>query len=238
MLAAGMPVGVYAAEAPEYGESIKEKIAVEGAAVQEPAVEETSVEEALGEGGEGAEKKEEASGTGTIEINQGLGRHTGLQGGEETLMNTFVANRQTAALMKIDKSEGMTKEEAKSAAAGYRLEVRAVKNGDESDRVLLSAGAEDVCRAYDINSDPEKGWYAVADIKDGVDRGTYCFHYMKGNEEVGRSGNVTFYGTEELNILVLPVKGYWSRSCNYDPDKGGRSTHGWMRFGRYNDAVF
>ena len=57
MLAAGMPVGVYAAEAPEYGESIKEKIAVEGAAIQEPAVEETSVEEALGEGGEGAEKK-------------------------------------------------------------------------------------------------------------------------------------------------------------------------------------
>lgn len=34
MLAAGMPVGVYAAEAPEYGESIKEEIAVEGDAIR------------------------------------------------------------------------------------------------------------------------------------------------------------------------------------------------------------
>lgn len=150
--------------------------------------------------------------TNYIEINQGLSSHTGLNDGNETLINEFVAGKQTVIMAKIPGSDEFTEEQAKSAVTNYRLEAKAVTNDQEADNCELSASGDNfsVRQAYDKDCDVVKGWYAVVNFPTGPDKGVYNFYIKNGETEVAENKGVKFYETEPLNILVVPVNGYWS----------------------------
>ncbi|MCR4750187.1 MAG: hypothetical protein K5877_10410 [Lachnospiraceae bacterium] len=162
-----------------------------------------------------------------IEINQGMSVHTGLNDGNETYMNTFVAKKETVVMMKVPGSDSMTEEQAKAACANYKVQAKAVTNGQEADNNELNAEGGDsfsVKQSYDADCDVTKGWYAVVKFPTGPDKGTYNFHWYDGDNEIAKFEGVTFYETKVLNILVVPVKGYWS--AKYDggaPEAGAYS---------------
>ena len=224
LLTVGMPVGAYAAEASGAGAGIEKEAVVEDAA--------------LAEGEEGEEGQNTPSENETqkpvepapapaevqaIEVNQGMSKHTGLNGGEETQIKQFVAGKQTVVMMKIPGSDSFTQEQAESAKGGYKLEVKSVTNGQEADSCEMTADGSSlsVKQAYDIESNPEKGWYVIANFEKGPDKGTYNFHMKNGDQEIGKLEGITFFETKKLNILVLPVNGYWSASYNPDAENGG-----------------
>ena len=132
LLTVGMPMGAYAADTTASQDGIEE-----GAVVEEAL---------LAEGEEGEEEPSTPSenkpstppgneSVQEIEVNQGMGRHTGLNGGNETAIKDFVAKKQTAVTMLIPGSEasGYTEQQATEAVKGYKLEARAVNNGQEAD---------------------------------------------------------------------------------------------------------
>ena len=153
--------------------------------------------------------------------------HTGLNDGNETYMNTFVAKKETVVMMKVPGSDSMTEEQAKAACANYKVQAKAVTNGQEADNNELNAEGGDsfsVKQSYDADCDVTKGWYAVVKFPTGPDKGTYNFHWYDGDNEIAKFEGVTFYETKVLNILVVPVKGYWS--AKYDggaPEAGAYS---------------
>ena len=225
MIVTSMPIGALAAEAgsadafagiTEEAEAEviidAEQFAETGAAVTAEADEII----ALGDGEEGGETTTEqpaATEVGRVEINQGFSAHTGLNDGNETYMNDFVAKKQTAVIVKIPGSDDFTEDQAKSAVANFKLEAKAVTGGQESDNCELTASGENfsVKRAYDKDCDVVKGWYATANFPTGPDKGTYNFHVKNGDTEIATSNGVNFYETKPLNILVVPVNGYWGK---------------------------
>ena len=221
LLTAGMPAAVFASEPAVSGDGIENAVIPEEASSLEEA---GALEEAVSDLPALSENDTPADPAKlmTIEVNQGLGRRTGQNDGIETVRYQFVADKQTAVTMMIPGSDaaGFTEEQAKSAAAGYKLEVKKVTNGQEADSAELTAEGFKVQRAYDINCDVA-GWYAVADIKKGFGKGVYNFYIRSSNTGVGELKGVTFYETKKLNILVVPVKGYWSASYYPDPVRGG-----------------
>ena len=163
-------------------------------------------DEVISKDGEGDE-------TNYIEVNQGLSSHTGLNDGNETLINEFVAGKQTVVMARIPGSDDFSEEQAKSAGAGYRLEAKAVTNDQEADNCELTASGENfsVKQAYDRDCNVVKGWYAVVNFPTGPDKGVYNFYIKDGEgKEVAVNKGVKFYETEALNVLVVPVNGYWS----------------------------
>lgn len=190
------------------------------------------------EEGEQSSDSGESSGqtTETIEINQGLSRHTGLNDGNETLINDFVAKKQTVVMMKIPGSDNMNEDQAKSAVANFKLEAKAVTNGQEADNCELTASGDNfsVKEAFDADCDIVSGWYAVANFPTGPDKGTYNFHIKDGDKEIGVNNGVNFYETKALNILVVPVKGYWGGAYSGGaPQKGAYS----CKEGKFYDAI-
>ncbi|MBR5420339.1 MAG: hypothetical protein IK115_04250 [Lachnospiraceae bacterium] len=145
-----------------------------------------------------------------IEINQGLSKHVAIKTGDESLINEFVARKQTAVMFKIPGSESAS--EAPSAQ-NYKLEAKAVTNGQEADSAELTAdgSAFTVQRAYTKDCDLD-GWYAVASFPTGPDKGSYNFHIYEGDKEIATRNGVTFYETNPLNVLLVPVKAYYSAS--------------------------
>lgn len=156
-----------------------------------------------------------------IEINQGLGKRVPVTGkaDDEALMNDLVAKKQTALMFKIPGSDadGYTEEQAKAAVANYSIECKAVNNGTEAENNELSCNGDsfDVLQTYDRDGDLTKGYYAVARFPEGPDKGSYNFHAYEtkdGNKtEIAANKGVNFYETQKLNILVVPVKTYWSK---------------------------
>ncbi len=158
------------------------------------------------------DETEEAAGedSGTIEINQAMSIHTGLNDGNPTYMSEFVAGKRTAVMVKIPSSDSMEEAAAKNAAANYTMVAKAVTNGQEADNNELSGDANpDVLCTYDDEDDQTKGYYAVWNFPTGPDKGTYNFIVKDGDNEIARREGITFYETNNLNILVVPVKGYW-----------------------------
>lgn len=154
-----------------------------------------------------------------IEINQGFSIHTGVNDGNETYMNDFVAKKKTAVMMKIPGSDDVDEAKAKEIIKDYKLSVRAVTNGQVSDNEELKADASNfnVMQAYDQDNDITKGYYLVVNFPEGPDKGTYQFEITNGNETVSKNEGVNFYETQPLNILVVPVNGYWSKAT-YDAE--------------------
>lgn len=179
----------------------------------------------------------EGEGSTTIEINQGMSVHTGLNDGNETYMNDFVANKQTVVMFKIPGSDSMSEEQAKSEVSGYSLEARAVVNGNEADNCELTANGENftIKRVYTSDSELAAGFYAIVNYPTGPDKGTYNFHLKKGNDEIATNNGVNFYDTNPLNILIAPVNGYWSTPY---PAKGGAPAAGAYscKSGKFKDA--
>ncbi len=151
-----------------------------------------------------------------IEVNQGLGRHIAMGSNDETLLDNLVAGKTTAVVMKMPGSDDFTKEQAESAKAKYKLEAKAVTNGQEADNCELTANGDNfsVVQLFDKDCDIVKGWYVIAQFPQGPDKGTYNFHIKDGDKEIGRQNSVTFYDVNKLNILVVPVEAYWS--AHYD----------------------
>ncbi len=155
----------------------------------------------------------------TIEINQGMSIHVAKDGNEETYMNEFVAKKQTVFMMKIPGSDadGYTEDKAKETVKNYSLEVKAITNGSESDSNELSCAGDSfsVTQAYDRDGDQTKGYYAVANFPTGPDKGTYNIHLYETNgdnkNEIATNKGVNFFETQNLNMLVVPVKGYWHK---------------------------
>lgn len=216
MLIAQMPVGVLAADAvisDDAEVSVSADETEDAAAVSADEAEAVSedetaaAEEAAEEASDVAEEE-----TNNIEINQGMSIHTGLNDGNETYMNTFVAKKATAVMMKIPGSDSMTEEQAKAAVANYKLEAKAVTNGQEADSCELTASGADqfsIKQTYTADCDLTAGYYASVKFPTGPDKGTYNFHWYNGDNEIAKFEGVTFYETKVLNILVVPVKGYW-----------------------------
>ncbi len=181
--------------------------------------------------GEGEEK-------GTIEINQGFSYHTGLNDGNETYLETFVARKKTAVMMKIPGSASISMDEAaaKEAVKNYKLEAKAVTNGQEADNCELTADGDafSVKRVLDKDCDLVAGWYAVANFPTGPDKGTYNFHLKDGDNEIGVHNGVTFYETQKLNVLVVPVNAYWSAKYEGGAPEAGAYTCKSGKF--YDDA--
>ncbi len=183
-----------------------------------------------------AETEEAASAeVGTIEINQGFSYHTGLNDGNEVYLTTFVAKKKTAVMMKIPESDSMTEDQAKEAVKNYKLEAKAVTNGQEADNNELEAGGDSfvVKRVYDKDCDLVAGWYAIANFPTGPDKGTYNFHLKNGDTEIGKHEGVTFYETRNLNILVVPVNAYWSKK--YDGGAPADATVCSVKNGKFSD---
>ena len=147
-----------------------------------------------------------------MEVNQGFGFHVGLNDGKETLEDSLVAGKKTAVVMKIPGSDEMTKEQAEAAKANYKLEAKAVTNGQEADSCELTADGSNfsVVQLFNKDCDLEKAWYVVANFPKGPDKGTYNFYIKNGDTVIGQQKTVNFYETKNLNILVVPVNGYWS----------------------------
>ena len=107
-----------------------------------------------------------------IEINQGFSKHTKREGGEQTLIREFAANKDTAIMMKIPGSDGLTQEEARERANDFEIEVYPVVGGRESDDYELYDSLEDrgfnVIRIYDKDCNPEAGWYLEFIINKGL----------------------------------------------------------------------
>ena len=245
LFSAGLPATVFGAEAAEPvrpEETVSSETLVPGAEEtpesdpvisedkpENPEVTEGALSDTLSENAlpvVSDEAPEEAAGDGvvTIEVNQGFSYHTGLNDGkfEPTYLTTLVAKKKTAVMMMIPGSDadGYSEDNAKQAVANYKLEAKAVVNGQESDNCELTADGDSfrVMQAYDNDCDVVRGWYAVAIFPTGPDKGTYNFHIKSGDTEVGKQENVTFYETQNLNILVVPVNGYWSQAF---PKKDG-----------------
>ncbi len=168
----------------------------------EPAIGSAGEEEAVGEGESSMER---------VEINQGLSLHPGLNDGQESYINDFVAKKQTVIMIKIPGSDSMTEDQAKEAVKNYKMEARAVTNGQEADNAELSANGDNfsVKRAYTKFCELD-GWYATASFANGPDKGTYNFHIKDGDKEIAQNLGVNFYETVPLNILVVPVNTYYS----------------------------
>ena len=175
---------------------------------------------------------------GTIEINQCFSYHTGINDGNQVLMQQFAAGKKTVVMMKIPGSDtaGYTQNQAEQEVGDYTLEVYAVKNGVESSNAELSSYGEEGGFAVKIafDDDCEKaGYYAVATFDNGPDPGTYKFHWYKGEEEIAEARTATFFETKPLNILIVPVKAYYSEkkeaiSCKGDSFVGiDDKTHPW-----------
>nr|MCR5304702.1 hypothetical protein [Lachnospiraceae bacterium] len=123
----------------------KVSVTVEDENVQENAAEDTAGVVTAGDSDEGSivagaaasgEDSLEAVSDGevsTIEINQGLSYHTGLNDGNETYINDFVAKKTTAIFAKLPGTEGKTETEARNTYTSLKLEAKAVTNGQESD---------------------------------------------------------------------------------------------------------
>ena len=251
MLLAQAPIGAFAADDAVSGDADGKDAVIESEAlVSDDAGSAVSADEA-----ETADKAEEAdaakaadeaaeeapvAGEGeqnNIEINQGMSIHTGLNDGNETYMNTFVAKKTTLVMMKIPGSDSMTEEQAKEAVANYKVEAKAVTNGQEADKCELTASGADqfsVKRTYTADCDVAAGWYACVKFTTGPDKGTYNFHWYSGDSEIAKYEGVTFYETKVLNILVVPVKGYWGK--NYE---GGAPSAGAFscKDGKYKDPL-
>ncbi len=222
MIVTSMPLGALAAEAgfdnafAGITEETEAEVIVDAAQPEaEYALGTADADEviALGDGEEGGETTTEqpaATEVGRVEINQGFSAHTGLNDGNETYMNDFVAKKQTVVMVKIPGSDDFTEDQAKSAVANFKLEAKAVTGGQESDNCELTASGDNfsVKRAYDKDCDVVKGWYATANFPTGPDKGTYNFHVKNGDTEIATCSGVNFYETKPLNILVLPVNGY------------------------------
>ncbi len=149
-----------------------------------------------------------------IEINQGFSKHTKREGGEQTLIREFAASKKTAIMMKIPGSEALTQEAAREKANGYEIEVNAFIGGRESDDYELYDTLEDlgfkVIRMYDKDCNPESGWYLEFILPEGLSKGVYNFRIndSEGNK-IGEATGIRFYDTQDLNILIVPVKAYW-----------------------------
>lgn len=171
------------------------------------AVESAPVEEAASE--VSAVKAEDSSNI--IEVNQGFSIHVGVNDGNETYLNEFVAKKQTVIMMKIPGSDDMDQAKAEEAVKNYKIEVKAVNNGQEAGNNELSAdgGSFSVQQAYTKDSEVAAGYYAVANFPEGPDKGTYNIHWKDGDNEIATNNGVVFYETEKLNILVVPVNAYW-----------------------------
>lgn len=208
MLITELPLTAYAAEASAPAVITEETAIVSDVSVPND-VSADSAEEAVIPVTEG---EESSTSVGTVEVNQGMSIHTGLNDGNETYMNTFVAGKETVVMMKIPNSDSMSEDQAKSATANFKLEAKAVTNGQESDNCELTAQGSDsftVKKAFTADCAPESGWYALATFPKGPDKGTYNFHFYDNSTEIGKTEGVTFYETKKLNILVVPVNGYW-----------------------------
>ena len=153
-----------------------------------------------------------------IEINQGFSKHTKREGGEQTLIREFAANKDTAIMMKIPGSDGLTQEEARERANDFEIEVYPVVGGRESDDYELYDSLEDrgfnVIRIYDKDCNPEAGWYLEFIINKGFSKGVYNFRIINSEgEKVGEASGIKFYETKDLNILILPVKAKWGNDA-------------------------
>ena len=167
----------------------------------------------------------------TIEINQGMSIHVAKDGKDETYMNEFVAKKQTVIMMKIPGSDadGYTEDTAKETVKNYSLEVKAITNGSESDNNELACAGDSfsVSQAYDRDGAQTNGYYAIANFPTGPDKGTYNIHLYEtkdGNKnEIATNKGVNFFETQNLNILVVPVKAYWHKSYTEDGKLGAPS---------------
>lgn len=219
MLLAQTPIGAFAADKAPADDEEKTEAVIEADYLvsedEEPVVSADKAEtEAKADEDASAEEAPIAADgeANNIEINQGMSIHTGLNDGNETYMNTFVAKKTTAVMMKIPGSDSMTEEQAKAAMANYKVEAKAVTNGQEADNCELTASGADqfsLKRTYTVDCDLTAGWYASVKFPTGPDKGTYNFHWYDGSNEIAKYEGVTFYETKVLNILVVPVKGYW-----------------------------
>lgn len=188
----------------------------------------------------GNEVSENAVGDATvdIEINQGLSNHLKLDAaatreadGGITKMNDFVAKKQTAVMFMVpggadSNNQTITEDAAKAIVANYKLSVKAVVDGNESESEALTADASNITLKsfYDKDSDTAAGWMAVISFPEGPDKGTYNFHLFDNGTEVGTNNGVNFYETKTLNILAVPVTGYWSKGAapEFPQDKIGQ----------------
>lgn len=153
-----------------------------------------------------------------IEVNQGMSIRVPVTGnaGDQTYMNEFVAKKATAIMMKIPGSDEFNEEQAKNAIKNYVLKCKKVENGAETETDALSPANGDVMsvlQAYDRDGDVTKGWYAVVNFPEGPDAGTVNFHWNDGETELSKNEGVVFRDTQTLNILIAPVKAYWSKKC-------------------------
>ncbi|MBQ7564346.1 MAG: hypothetical protein IJT16_10190 [Lachnospiraceae bacterium] len=230
LLSGGIPLDVYGAEPEAFAELIEqqgfESAEVTATTAEDPGevssalVASDSLADTVESLKEGEEDTEPAQPTevAQIEINQGLSSHTGKEGGDETLINSFAAKKETAVMMKIPGSDSFTDTQAADAIKEYKLEAKDVQSG----RVELNASGDSFSakQAYDKDCN-NAGWYAVAEFSTGPDKGTYDFSIRNGETEVGKREKVTFYETTSLNILVVPVKAYWSKATKSDSAEGG-----------------
>ena len=162
MIVTSMPIGALAAEAGSAdafaGITEEEEVIIDAEQLEETDAALTAEADevvALGDGEEGGETTTEqpaATEVGRVEINQGFSAHTGLNDGNETYMNDFVAKKQTAVIVKIPGSDNFTEDQAKSAVANFKLEAKAVTGGQESDNCELTASGDNfsVKRAYGL----------------------------------------------------------------------------------------
>ncbi|MBO4267294.1 MAG: hypothetical protein J5910_08935 [Lachnospiraceae bacterium] len=149
-----------------------------------------------------------------IEINQGFSKHTKREGGKQTLIREFAANKDTAIMMKIPDSETLTQDEARERAKNYDIGIYPVFGGRESDDYVLYDSFDDfnfnVIKLYDEDCNPESGWYLEFIIYNGFNQGVYNFRITDSEgEKVGEASGIRFYETRDLNILIVPVKAYW-----------------------------
>ena len=159
-----------------------------------------------------------ASSVEDIEINQGFSKHTKREGGDQTLIREFAAGKDTAIMMKIPGSDGLTQDAARERANDFDIEVYPVVGGRESDDYELYDSLEDrgfnVIRIYDKDCNPEAGWYLEFIINKGFSKGVYNFRITNSEgEKVGEASGITFYETKDLNILILPVNAYWGNAA-------------------------